>query len=74
MSTSAIKHGFTAVPRSLDKLIADRPIKVTPKPVRVEDIVLPESTLARTIRAYARENLPEQTYNHSMRVYYFGQY
>lgn len=72
MSTSTTKHGFTAVPRSLDKLIADRPIKVTSKPVRVEDIDLSESPLAKTIQEYARENLPEQTYNHSMRVYYFG--
>lgn len=72
MSDLIEQHGFTAVPRSLEKLIADQSTKATPTPVSVDEIDLPDSPLAARIQAYAKDNLPRQTYNHSMRVYYYG--
>lgn len=72
MSDIIEQFGFTAVPRSLDKLIATQSTKATSTPVSVDDIGLPKTPLATSIHAYAKENLPRQTYNHSMRVYYYG--
>jgi len=72
MSDAIEQFGFTAVPRSLDKLIATQSTKSTSKTVAVDDIGFPDTPLAASIHAYAKENLPRQTYNHSMRVYYYG--
>jgi len=72
MPNTIEKFGFTAVPRSLDKLIATQSTKATSTPVSVDDIDLPNTPLATCIHAYAKENLPRKTYNHSMRVYYYG--
>jgi cyanamide hydratase len=72
MSNPIEQFGFTAVPRSLDKLIADQSSGATSKAVTVDDIELPNTPLATSIQAYAKEHLPRQTYNHSMRVYYYG--
>jgi cyanamide hydratase len=72
MSEIIEQFGFTAVPRSLDKLIAIQSTKATSTPVSVDNIDLPKTPLATSIHAYAKENLPRQTYNHSMRVYYYG--
>jgi len=66
------QFGFTAVPRSLDKLIATQSSKATSTPLSVDDIDFPKTALAASIHTYAKENLPRQTYNHSMRVYYYG--
>ena len=43
-----------------------------PQPQLVQDIILPDTALAKSIMEYARRELPEQTFNHSMRVYYYG--
>lgn len=72
MSDIIEQFGFTAVPRSLDKLIATQSTKTTSKPIAVDEIDLPKTPLAASIHAYAKESLPRQMYNHSMRVYYYG--
>jgi hypothetical protein len=66
-------HGWTAVPRSQSKIIADLE---DPKPANivVEDIQVPDSDVARKTYEYAKKELPEKTFNHSMRVYYYGTY
>ena len=72
MSNATQEHGWTAVPRSLDKLVASRRDPKASTPVRVDDIPLPDSPLAKEVLTYAKQNLPLQTFNHSMRVYYYG--
>jgi cyanamide hydratase len=72
MSDTIEQFGFTAVPRSLDKLIAAHSTKTASRPVAVQEIDLPDTPLAASIHAYAKQNLPRQTFNHSMRVYYYG--
>ena len=72
MTTPIEHHGFNAVPRSLDKLIANQSSGATATPLSVDEIGIPKSPLAASIRAYAKQNLPAKTYNHSMRVYYYG--
>ncbi|KAI7482422.1 cyanamide hydratase [Hortaea werneckii] len=72
MTDSVEKHGWTAVPRSLDKLLAGRPEKREPWPVKVEDLPLPEGELVGKVMEYAKSHLPAQTLNHSMRVFCYG--
>lgn len=71
MSDSTEQHGWTAVPRSLEKLIGSRK-DARPTPLSVEDIPLPDSALVQEVTKYAKEHLPSETFNHSMRVYYYG--
>lgn len=72
MSKTVEEHGWTPVPRSLDKVLESRSDPKQPAAIELEEIPLPESPLVRTITKYARENLPKETFNHSMRVYYYG--
>ena len=72
MSKTVQEHGWTAVPRSLEKLVASRRNPQLSKPMTIESIALPDSPLVKQVLKYAEENLPSQTFNHSMRVYYYG--
>ena len=72
MSKIVEEHGWTAVPRSLDKLVASCKDPKSSKPVSVDDIPLPDSPLVQSITKYAKENLSKQTFNHSMRVFFYG--
>ena len=38
----------------------------------VDSIQLPDSRIAKEVLGYAKAELNEQTFNHSMRVYYYG--
>ena len=64
-------HGWTAVPRAQDKILANVN-KDAPAKISVSDIKIPNSEVVRKTQEYAKKELPEQTYNHSMRVYYYG--
>ncbi|KAI7553117.1 cyanamide hydratase [Hortaea werneckii] len=72
MATPIEKHGWTAVPRSLEKLLAERQEKREPRPVKVEDLPLPDGSLVGKVMDYARTHLPAQTFNHSLRVFFYG--
>ena len=67
------KHGWTAVSRSQAKIMATlgnlRLAEFVP-----EDIKLPDSDMAKKTYEYAKKELPTHTFNHSMRVYYYGTY
>lgn len=72
MGHIARDHGWTAVPRSLEKLIASRRDPKLSAPSVVDDIPLPDNALVQQVMKYAKDNLPPETFNHSMRVYFFG--
>jgi len=72
MTDEISEYGWTAVPRDIEKLLKGRKNIRDPKPIRVSDIEVPATSLAREIQQYAKTNLPEETYNHSMRVYFYG--
>ena len=74
MSKTVSENGWTAVPRSLDKLVASRKDPKPSKPVKIEDIPVPNSPLVQQVMGYAKENLPPETLNHSMRVFYYGKH
>lgn len=63
-------YGWQATPLSHAKLL--RGVTATAKPTTVDEVQLPESELAAAVHDYARRELPRRTYNHSMRVYYYG--
>ena len=71
--TSPIKdYGWEPVPRSFEQLLASRIEIKKAEPLKVEDIKLPNTKLAGDIIEYARKELPAETFNHSMRVFYYG--
>ncbi|KAH8911140.1 cyanamide hydratase [Coniochaeta sp. PMI_546] len=66
-------HGWTAVPRDAKVLLTGKPYINKPESLLVKDIKFPsEDPIVAKIREYAQEKLSPQTFNHSMRVYYFS--
>ena len=66
------EYGWTAQPRDPAIVLRGQKNIKDPQPQSVQDINLPDTALAKSIMEYARRELPEQTFNHSMRVYYYG--
>lgn len=64
-------YGWTAVPRSQKDLLSSVEWSET-APVTVAQLSLPNSALAKEVYDYAKAELPEETFNHSMRVFYYG--
>jgi len=64
-------HGWASVPRAQFRILSDVN-KSSPAKLSVEDIAIPDSAVAKKTQNYAKEKLPEQTFNHSMRVFYYG--
>ncbi|KAL2067105.1 hypothetical protein VTL71DRAFT_1529 [Oculimacula yallundae] len=74
MSNPAIEEfGWTAVPRKLSILLEQSLASSAAKPISVASISLPDSPLAKEVHKYAKNELATETYNHSMRVFYYGQ-
>jgi cyanamide hydratase len=65
-------YGWTAMPRKVETLLASRTNVHVPAPVSVKDVALPDSPLAKAVLEYAKRELASETFNHSMRVYYYG--
>lgn len=67
------RHGWTAVPADADAILKGKPYLHKPTSILTKDIPFPSSDpLVARVQAYAKETLPWQTYNHSMRVYYWA--
>lgn len=67
-----LEHGFTAVPRDISKILNGASKLHDPSPLLTQDLPFPSSPLVQEVQKYAKAKLNEQTYNHSMRVYYYG--
>ncbi|EHK20951.1 uncharacterized protein TRIVIDRAFT_59405 [Trichoderma virens Gv29-8] len=74
MSANQIElNGWTSVPLDPSKLFAGEPFKNVPGPILVADIKFPnDDPIVAKVQSYAKEKLPIQTFNHSMRVFYFA--
>ncbi|MCJ1407257.1 hypothetical protein MMC19_001328 [Ptychographa xylographoides] len=69
-----LEHGFTPVPRDVDHEILRGAKNIKdPAPLLTKDIDFPSDPIVQKVQDHAKEQLGEQTYNHSMRVYYYGQ-
>ena len=66
-------HGWTPVPLDPSLILAGKKNAKDPDPVTVDSIHLRTTDLARQVLDYAKTELSEQTFNHSMRAYYYGQ-
>ncbi|KAI1484542.1 hypothetical protein F5X96DRAFT_663810 [Biscogniauxia mediterranea] len=66
------KHGWTAVPCDAAAILKGKPYIHKPMAYKFTDISFPNDPIVAKIQAYAKEHLIEQTYNHSMRVFYWG--
>ncbi|KAH8652052.1 urea hydro-lyase cyanamide [Xylariales sp. PMI_506] len=67
------KHGWTAVPVDSNVIFGNKPYLHEPAPMTIAEIPFPsDDPIVAEVQAYAKEQLSEPTYNHSMRVYYFG--
>ncbi|KAF9733690.1 hypothetical protein PMIN06_006532 [Paraphaeosphaeria minitans] len=64
-------YGWVSVPHDQSVLLKDIS-PWNPATYEVADIQLPDTELAKKVKDYAKERLPEGVYNHSMRVYYYG--
>ncbi|KAF8858128.1 cyanamide hydratase [Acephala macrosclerotiorum] len=72
-SITITKYGWDAVPRKVEILLSQSTTSSNaPKPVSVSQIPLPDSPLVQAVQKYAKTELPIETYNHSMRVFYYG--
>ncbi|WEW57943.1 cyanamide hydratase family protein [Emydomyces testavorans] len=72
-SNPVTEYGFTAVEASATTLLSSPPHPSSPAPfIPVSETLVPNTPLAQRIQAYAKSNLPEPTYNHSLRVYLYG--
>jgi len=69
---SVAVHGWTSVPRDPKVLLSGKEYLHESKSLLVEDITFPSDKLVLEVQKYAQQRLTPQTYNHSMRVYYFG--
>jgi hypothetical protein len=67
------KYGWTSVPHDQSVLLKDVS-PWDPANYSVSEIQVPDSEIAKKVTEYAKERLPEQVFNHSMRVFYYGQY
>jgi cyanamide hydratase len=64
------EYGFDAVPRSQEKLLKGHN-KESPYIPR-SDISVPDTPVVRAVEEYVKKELSPETYNHSVRVYYYG--
>lgn len=68
-------HGWTAVPVDAGQLFDGKTYKNTPTPLKVDCIEFPsDDPIVVKAQEYAKDKLPPKTFNHSMRVYYYGKY
>jgi cyanamide hydratase len=65
-------HGWTAVPRSLDVFLKDADQSKV-KEVSIQDLKFPATDVVKKTREYVQQELPEPTFNHSMRVFCWGE-
>ncbi|KAJ3484815.1 hypothetical protein NLG97_g6966 [Lecanicillium saksenae] len=66
-------NGWTAMPLDAGKLFDGRPYRNAPTSITIADIVFPfHDAIVSEIDAFAKDKLPPETYNHSMRVFYFA--
>lgn len=68
-------NGWSSMPADAGIIFGDRPFINEPGPISVNEINFPvhDPVVAKT-SDYAKAVLHPETFNHSMRVYYYGMY
>lgn len=66
------EYGWTAVSCDPQQRAATNPPTKPSVPQLVKDTTLPDTPLVKDAMEYVKAELPAHTFNHSMRVYYYG--
>ena len=67
------QNGWDAMPVDPSSFFKGKPFVNEPGPLLVSDINFPdEHSIVAKVRDFAKAKLPRQTFQHSMRVYYYG--
>ena len=66
---SLVQNGWVAVPRSHSKALAEIN-KNEHAQLSLDSVKVPNTQVAIEVLQYAQSELPEKTFNHSMRVWY----
>lgn len=66
-------NGWTSTPANAGAIFGDQPFTNKPESLYLTDIKFPfdDPTVAKTLK-YSKETLHPETFNHSMRVYFYG--
>jgi len=64
-------YGWTEVPRS-QSILLQAIDPANSKPIKVSELPTPSGKIVDHVIQYAKKELNEQTFNHSMRVYFYG--
>ncbi len=72
MSEAIKLYGWAAKPRDPAVFLEGKKKFKDPVPQHVESIKLPDTPIAKAVLEYARKELNVETFNHSMRVFYYG--
>src|SRR5271170_4923462 len=66
----AAEYGFNPLPRSPSKILKGHN-KDSPY-IPITDIAVPDTKVVRAVDEFVKKELNTETYNHSVRVYYYG--
>jgi cyanamide hydratase len=68
-------NGWTAMPANAGAIFGDQPFINKPSSLTLSEIKFPfdDPLVAKTLK-YAKETLHVETFNHSMRVYFYGRF
>lgn len=69
--TDVEEYGWTAVPRDRTNVPTESKAKTSSIPVNFEEI-WPKTERVSKAQAHVKQQLPQETYNHSLRVYCYG--
>lgn len=72
MSTTTDPYGWAAKPRDVSELLHGQKANRVPELQAVGSTNLPDTPLVKAVMEYAKKELNTETFNHSMRVYYYG--
>ncbi|KAL9004734.1 MAG: hypothetical protein Q9188_002461 [Gyalolechia gomerana] len=72
MADAVELYGWAAKLRDVSELLHSQKSNRNPERQTVETTKLPDTPLAKSVFDYARRELSTETFNHSMRVYYYG--
>jgi hypothetical protein len=76
MSDEIRSYGWTAVPRDRSNVPSAKEAAAPQTNAAAVDItgIWPDNELTKKAREYAKRELPTETYNHSLRVYAYGEH
>ncbi len=66
----ATQYGFNPLPRSQENLLKGH--KKDSPYISIDEIAVPDTKVVRAVDEYVKKELSRGTYNHSVRVYFYG--